>query len=412
MAPRSVTSGPRAGRNVGSARDILKKRDKPLKNAAKKGKVKHTAAPKEAPPGYTFLPLGTPELSQLCKELSRRRGHAVYVVNAEKASPQSKISAHVHRIGYYFKSEVLESACERLKYIYFREQYLPVEHLVQQRKKNGWARIMSKHGMENDITSETPERVGAAIRELFPRMPEADLIDIVGYAWKEGRVGKAESLSLARRVQLATLARIRHEYTHYDSLLRAHVPWQAARNEVERACRDKIIEWCGEEVPDEELAKELVHESEEEMEPSPPQLPAEDVRPSLAPQQRVYRPTLPSAYAAQTTPEPGGYRTQYLPVDRPATVPRTRRYIVVDGKHYEAQPEPQAQSMRVYERPLHVQQTYVDPRPVEANPQGLRSHHPPLPPAPNLGRPPPPAEYRIVLPVHGGVAPIQYFHPR
>lgn len=34
-----------------------------------------------APDGYTFLPVGTPDLAERCKELSRQKGFTVNVVN-------------------------------------------------------------------------------------------------------------------------------------------------------------------------------------------------------------------------------------------------------------------------------------------------------------------------------------------
>jgi hypothetical protein len=92
----------------GNARDLLKRRNKPYKTEqqkiiAKKRKLDIKVRPpsdppqingqrhwlftqttwgqNRPPPGYTFLALGTPDLAELCKELSRKRGLPVNVVN-------------------------------------------------------------------------------------------------------------------------------------------------------------------------------------------------------------------------------------------------------------------------------------------------------------------------------------------
>ena len=94
---------------------------------------------------------------------------------------------------------------------------------------------------------ESPAQVRAAIRELFPKIPDDDLEGIADYAWQNGtdRVGNAADLDLSRRVQLAVIARIRHKYTDYDRLLRAF-EWREARTMTEPVCLVKLIEWRGE----------------------------------------------------------------------------------------------------------------------------------------------------------------------
>ena len=57
-----------------------------------------------------------------------------------------------------------------------------------------------------------------------------------------GKVGTAPDLPLARRVQLAVVAHIRHNYTDYDALLR-RVSWPTARAMAEKPSLDKLAEW-------------------------------------------------------------------------------------------------------------------------------------------------------------------------
>ena len=135
-------------------------------------------------------------------------------------------------------------------------------------QSQGFQATLLKYGinpaaLKND-QSETPEKVGAAIKELFPKIPEQDLKEIVHHAWEEGtkRVGTNSTLELPRRVQLATIARIRHMYTDYDRLLRAF-EWKEARSMVEADCLRKLIEWRGENIDDadDEELEEIVRET-------------------------------------------------------------------------------------------------------------------------------------------------------
>jgi hypothetical protein len=56
------------------------------------------------------------------------------------------------------------------------------------------------------------------------------------------RVGNAKELPLARRVQLAVVAHIRHMYTDYDKMLKTG-SWMEARQKVEHVSLAKLKEW-------------------------------------------------------------------------------------------------------------------------------------------------------------------------
>lgn len=49
-----------------------------------------TTFAENAPPGFRFMPVGTPELAERCKELSRQRGFAVHVVNVRPSIPSPR----------------------------------------------------------------------------------------------------------------------------------------------------------------------------------------------------------------------------------------------------------------------------------------------------------------------------------
>lgn len=167
------------------------------------------------------------------------------------ASDPSKVSHHIHRIGYHFRCEVVEEACEALGYVPYEGGFITIADLQKHQQNNITAQILAKHGVRWDRVvgnEETPDQVRAAIKELFPRIPQMDLDQIVTHAWEKGtqRVGSAADMTLARRVQLATIARIRHTYTDYETLLKSLGSWKDARKLVEPYSLEKLMEWRGE----------------------------------------------------------------------------------------------------------------------------------------------------------------------
>jgi len=187
---------------------------------------------------------------------------------SKHAVDPEKVSHHIHRIGYHFRAEVVDQACAALKYTYYRGRYLKEEDLIKQGEQSRLAQTLAKYHIRPDALSastprETPQQVRAAIKELFPKIPDDDLESIVKHAWEEGthRVGNNPTLDLPRRVQLATIARIRHNYTDYDRLLKAF-EWKDARAEVEPECLRKLIEWRGEnDLEEDDELEEIVRET-------------------------------------------------------------------------------------------------------------------------------------------------------
>ena len=56
------------------------------------------------------------------------------------------------------------------------------------------------------------------------------------------KVGTAAELNLTRRVQLAVVAHIRHNYTDYDEIIK-QTSWRNARAAVEQPCLDVLAQW-------------------------------------------------------------------------------------------------------------------------------------------------------------------------
>jgi hypothetical protein len=176
---------------------------------------------------------------------------------------ENKVSHHILRVGYHFRAEVVEDACVDLDYVNVRGKFVKQTEANMQ---SILARTMMNHGLRPVPGAglaperETNDQIRAAVKELFPRIPDDDLEAIIRHAWEEGskRVGNNAFLTLPRRVQLATIARIRHQYTDYDRLLRAF-EWKQARLEVEPMCVAKLLEWRGENESDDQV-EEIVRE--------------------------------------------------------------------------------------------------------------------------------------------------------
>ncbi|KAF2739060.1 hypothetical protein EJ04DRAFT_421381, partial [Polyplosphaeria fusca] len=235
--------------------------------AEKKKLRSKTTYSEAAPPGYTFVPIGYPDLSEHCRETCRRRKLDVYIVSARPGGAErddpDKISHHIWRIGYHFPDAVVREAVDSLGYVFRRDG-----KFISRRKQASGNKVASQlarsmagfeqrmqRGGKPATERETREQVGAAIRDLFPKIPDGDADAIIARAWESGRgtVGNASHLSLARRVQLAVGAHIRHVYTPYDTLLHADSAdsanprdrqrWQHARTVVEPITLSKLKEW-------------------------------------------------------------------------------------------------------------------------------------------------------------------------
>jgi hypothetical protein len=131
----------------------------------------------------------------------------------------------------------------------------------------------------------------------------------------------AAELPLARRVQLAALAHIRHTMTRYDELLKNN-EWANARKAVEQACLDVIVKWRGDEETGrdqlDEILREVIEISDSEddsddgssgEEPVPPVRVASRPEFNMAPtrtetvMQEPARPReAPAAHAPETSP--------------------------------------------------------------------------------------------------------------
>ncbi|KAG9248576.1 hypothetical protein BJ878DRAFT_412455 [Calycina marina] len=198
---------------------------------------------KEPYPGYKFVPIGDPLMTTKCKELSREQGAMIFIVSAT-TEKMSKISDHVHRIGYHFREYIVDEA----------------------RKLVGETNVSDDTAPIPKTQEEINQQADAALRDLFPRIPNTDRQMILDHAFRLGAVfngapvvGLQPDIPLSRRVQLAVLAHIRHTHTRYDLLLR-ETSWENARKVVEPVCLDFIIKWRGDEETGRDQIDEILRE--------------------------------------------------------------------------------------------------------------------------------------------------------
>ncbi|KAK1597743.1 uncharacterized protein LY79DRAFT_599750 [Colletotrichum navitas] len=192
----------------------------------------------DPPPGMRYIPIGNPELTERCQDISRELGASVYIVTKAKKDA-SDLSLQIHRVGYHIRESIVDRALAELG---LTDIYVP--ELIGQ----GDGGLVEKIP---DNQHEIDKQADAALRELFPRIPNTDRQQIIDHAFQKGKqfkgdpvVGLQQDLSLSRRVQLAVLAHIRHNHTRYDELLR-ETTWHNARRATEQLCLDILVKWRG-----------------------------------------------------------------------------------------------------------------------------------------------------------------------
>ncbi|RYP93726.1 hypothetical protein DL770_000098 [Monosporascus sp. CRB-9-2] len=203
------------------------------------------------PPGFEFIATGNPDLTTTCKELSREQDAMIFIVSDSK-NPDL-LEHHMNRVGYHFRQTIVEQA---RAYLIENGKY---EQAAQAARPGEPEPIPES---QRDINRQAD----AVLRDLFPRIPNIDRQEIIQHAFKKDgkfhgdyKVGMAKDLTLARRVQLAALAYIRHTKTRYDELLK-ETDWANARKAVEKPCLDIIVKWRGDEETGRDQLDEILRE--------------------------------------------------------------------------------------------------------------------------------------------------------
>ncbi|CAK7203362.1 hypothetical protein SEUCBS139899_006095 [Sporothrix eucalyptigena] len=201
------------------------------------------------PPGFEFVPVGNPELTTACKELSREQDAMIFVVSNN--SEAGSLSQHMNRIGYHIREAIVQQA---------RREVSDTGDSSDDQVQPGVPEPIP------DSQDEINAQADLAIRDLFPRIPNTDRVAIIEHAFRKGAhkkgeplVGLAKDIPLSRRVQLAVLAHIRHTHTRYDSLLR-ETTYVNARKAVEQLCLDVLVKWRGDEETGRDQLDEILRE--------------------------------------------------------------------------------------------------------------------------------------------------------
>jgi hypothetical protein len=170
-------------------------------------------------------------------------------------------------------------------------------------------------------------------------------------------VGNAKELSLARRVQLAVVAHIRHMYTDYDKILKTG-SWMQARQQVEHVSLAKLKEWrdeTGEQSNEiEETFREVIVLDDDEE--------SSDEGSSSTPDEREQSMEIVSSRATARDLQPDRH-IDYARMDTHRSRPMPRRTIVVQPystHHRDTPPTPSSRQSGSYPAAAYIQ-TYAPP---------------------------------------------------
>ncbi|OIW27520.1 hypothetical protein CONLIGDRAFT_435850 [Coniochaeta ligniaria NRRL 30616] len=247
-----------------------------VENTNKKKKLEFTVTTnREPPPGYEFVPIGNPALTAACKELSREQEAMIFIVSVchayhllmfylehplanghvlqtySSGNGVPDLTKALNRVGHHIRERIVEQA---------RASLGDMDDIPQQ------AHLDVPEPIPDD-QEEINKQADAAIRDLFPRIPNTDRQIIIEHSFKKGAksldgvplVGLAADLTLSRRVQLAVVSHIRHTHTRYDKLLR-ETTWANARRAVEELCLDILVKWRGDEENGRDQLDEILRE--------------------------------------------------------------------------------------------------------------------------------------------------------
>ncbi|KAL9104678.1 MAG: hypothetical protein Q9163_000421 [Psora crenata] len=193
-----------------------------------------------------------------------------------------ELSREVHRVGYHFSTFVVDEACQTLgvtlnasgrvtksHFASLRDEGLRNDQMKRQGKGKKTKSRVRKGSPKIDTSlsqAVIDTQAREAIEDLFPKIPQLDLHEIVSRAFDKvskgiktkNLVGTASGTSLVRRANLAVVAHIRHTYTNYDELLRSGMTWYDARRGVEKFTLDKLVSWRGDEDDENDVVMEDV----------------------------------------------------------------------------------------------------------------------------------------------------------
>ncbi|KAK1239448.1 hypothetical protein MKX07_008936 [Trichoderma sp. CBMAI-0711] len=130
-----------------------------VENKEKKKKLEYQVTTESTPPpGFEFVPIGNPELTAACKELSREKDAMIFIVSNAKCSDGNVLAHQMHRIGHHIRQVIVEEAKASLG---------DMPHRLGPVTDAGPEPIPKSQAVYH-------AQVDAAIRDLFPRVPNTD----------------------------------------------------------------------------------------------------------------------------------------------------------------------------------------------------------------------------------------------
>jgi hypothetical protein len=122
--------------------------------------------------------------------------HNSYTLTVSQAKPKNKMHAdpeklshHVHRIGHHFPLSIIELACSKFGYEYDADKGLRKTHASD--RENWIAQQVESYSTRQALHGRpaaekgSKDHISGAVREMFPKIPEADLSSIVNHAFEE-----------------------------------------------------------------------------------------------------------------------------------------------------------------------------------------------------------------------------------
>ncbi|KAI9657287.1 MAG: hypothetical protein M1829_006932 [Trizodia sp. TS-e1964] len=165
----------------------------------------------QPPYGYEFVPKGDIYVIKNCRKLSQEAGLSVYVVldRTRTKTVGLHVAQHIHR-------KVLQGAHETAE----KREY----------------QVALKDSREINNARNT-------LKERFPFIPisSAETILRHGFLKGSGRVGRSKKLPLWKKIDLATIAHVRHTFTKYDEILRNNKNEKDPRTKARQQVRETIF---------------------------------------------------------------------------------------------------------------------------------------------------------------------------
>lgn len=148
---------------------------------------------RQPPPGFEFVPIGNPELTTACKELSREQDALIFIISVRMITDTLSCSPSLTLTGVYRVQTDKRAAPASLSHQVNRIGHHIRQTIVEQARASigdSDASSLGQHlsGLPEPIPvdqQEINEQADKAIRDLFPRIPNTDRQTIIEHSFKK-----------------------------------------------------------------------------------------------------------------------------------------------------------------------------------------------------------------------------------